>query len=187
MSLIAFCYAFFQFAMPMVGWVCVHTIVEKVQKFQKFVPWIALLLLLYVGGKMIVEFIVDKVKAIPDRVRNDGVDQVRNDVGEKMVSMNSTTTDSCSTTTKKLTFGALLVQGVATSIDALSVGFTISEATVAQALVECAIIAVVTFGICIGGLEIGKKVGSKLADKAGLVGGIILVGIGIEIFVRGVY
>ena len=44
-------FALFQAAMPMIGWICVHTIVEKFQAFEKFIPFIALILLVYIGGK----------------------------------------------------------------------------------------------------------------------------------------
>ena len=77
----------------------------------------------------------------------------------------------------------LLVQGIATSIDALSVGFTIAEYNFLQALVCCLIIAVVTFLICMAGLFIGKKFGTKLSNKASILGGVILVVIGLEIFI----
>lgn len=156
MSLIAGCYAFFQFAMPMIGWICVHTIVVYFQKFEKFIPWIALILLLYIGGKMLIEGI------------KGGDDE-------------ETETD------KRLGFGTLIVQGIATSIDALSVGFTIADYGALMAFVASVIIAVVTFGICIGGLIIGKTVGNKLSNKATILGGVILIGIGIEIWVRGVF
>ena len=79
--------------------------------------------------------------------------------------------------------GALFVQGIATSIDALSVGFTIAEYNWIMALAASLIIAIVTFFICIGGLIIGKKFGTKLSNKAQILGGIILIAIGIEIFV----
>ncbi len=83
----------------------------------------------------------------------------------------------------KLGLGAVLVQGVATSIDALSVGFTISEYNLTQALIAVLIIAVITFIICTVGLLIGKKFGTKLSNKAQIFGGIILIAIGIEIFI----
>lgn len=155
MSLIAGCYGVFQFAMPMIGWICVHTIVVYFSAFQAFIPWIALILLLYIGGKMLIE-------GIRGGEAEDG--------GEK-----------------KLAFGTLVVQGVATSIDALSVGFTIADYGALMAFVASMIIAVVTFFICIGGLVIGKKVGTKLSGKASILGGVILIGIGIEIFVKGVF
>ena len=82
-----------------------------------------------------------------------------------------------------LGIGILLLQGVATSIDALSVGFTISNYNIFEALLSCLLIGVVTFFICYIGLGIGKKAGTKLAGKAGILGGIILISIGLEIFI----
>ncbi|MCQ2412545.1 MAG: manganese efflux pump MntP family protein [Sphaerochaetaceae bacterium] len=156
MNLIAGMYAFFQFAMPMIGWVCVHTIVEKFKSFEKFIPWIALALLAYIGGEMLLEGIRNK------------------DEEEKEESY-------------KLGFGKLVVQGVATSIDALSVGFTIEQYNLTMALVASLIIAVVTHVICLAGLAIGKKFGTKLSNKASILGGVILIGIGLEIFISGVF
>ena len=80
-----------------------------------------------------------------------------------------------------------MIQGIATSIDALSVGFTIADYGLVMALVASLIIAVVTFAICMSGLIIGKKAGNHLSSKATVLGGIILIGIGIEIFVKGVF
>lgn len=149
MSGMAFSYGFFQFLMPMAGWFCVHTIISIFEKFQPFIPWIAFILLLYIGGKMVLE-------------------GIRGEVEEG----------------KKLTFGILMLQSVATSIDALSVGFTIAEYQTAMALVASLIIAVVTFGICMGGALIGKKAGSHLSGKASILGGTILIAIGLEILIR---
>ena len=147
---IAGVFAIFQFAMPMIGWICVHTIAENFTKVQPFIPWIAFGLLLFIGGKMIFE-----------GIKGDSEAEVKKDIG----------------------FKALMVQGVATSIDALSVGFTISDYNFARALISTLIIGVVTFVICIFGLLIGRKLGTKLAAKASIFGGLILVGIGIEILV----
>lgn len=152
MSLIAGVFAFFQFAMPMIGWGCVHTIVQCFSMLEKFIPWIALILLCFIGGKML----VDGIKG--------GDSEENSAVG----------------------LAALAVQGVATSIDALSVGFTISDHNWIMALVCCLLIAVVTFFLCFGGLEIGKHFGTKLAGKAGVLGGVILVFIGLEIFITGI-
>ncbi|MBQ8514301.1 MAG: manganese efflux pump [Ruminococcus sp.] len=152
MAGIAGVFAFFQALMPMTGWVCVHTIVQYFQSFERFIPWIALLLLLFIGGKMLLEGIRSR------------------DGGEEHQSVG---------------LAALLVQGVATSIDALSVGFTISDYGWVMALVCSLIIAVVTFAICMAGLAIGRKFGTRLAGKASILGGGILIFIGIEIFVTG--
>lgn len=76
---------------------------------------------------------------------------------------------------------------ISTSIDALSVGFTIADYGFVMALVCCTIIGGVTLAVCLGGIVIGKKLGTKLAGKAGILGGIILILIGVEIFVKGVF
>lgn len=149
-------FALFQFAMPMIGWVCVHTVAQHFKAFEKFIPWIALILLGYIGGKMIYESLTDKCEG-----------------------------DECPI--KRIGISALLVQGVATSIDALSVGFTISEYGAYEALLSCLLIGAVTFVICFAGLAIGKKAGTGLADKAGILGGAILIFIGLEIFITGIF
>lgn len=159
MLAIAGTFAGFQFAMPMIGWFCVHTIAERFDLFQKFIPWIALALLLYIGGSMLIEGIKDNRK-------------------EK---------EEIELEIKKVAFGALMLQGIATSIDALSVGFTISNYNAAMAFVAALIIGIVTYVICMIGLSLGKKFGTKLAGKASILGGAILIGIGIEIWVTGVF
>ena len=150
-------FGFFQFAMPMVGWVCVHTIVEKFRAFEKFIPWIALILLGYIGGKMLVEGL---------RHRKSGGDE-----------------ELCPTGTG---IGVLMMQGVATSIDALSVGFTIADYSLFAAVLCSVLVAVTTFVICVGGFVIGKTVGDKLSGRAEVLGGAILIFIGLEIFIKGV-
>ena len=156
MCFMAGIYAFFQFAMPMIGWICVHTIVEYFNKFELFIPWIALILLLYIGGKMIWE----------------AFHESKEEAGEEGL---------------VLTFATLILQGIATSIDALSVGFTIADYGLLMAFTASMIIAVVTFIICMTGLLIGKRAGQHLSSKATIFGGIILILIGIEIFVKGFF
>ncbi len=153
-------YAFFQFLMPMIGWICVHTVVQYFRAFEKAIPWIALILLLFIGGKMLAEGIHDirAGKADAEYVRS----------------------------VQAVGFGTLMLQGIATSIDALSVGFTIADYGTAMAIYASLMIAVVTFVICMGGLLIGKKVGERITNAASILGGVILIGIGIEIFLRGI-
>lgn len=152
MCAVAGVFGFFQAFMPMTGWVCIKTVISFFSAFEKLIPWIALILLLFIGGKMIIE-----------GIRSDG-DSEKPAVGAI----------------------ALFIQGIATSIDALSVGFTIAEYDLWHALAASLIIAAVTFVICMGGLVLGKKFGTKLSNKAEVLGGIILVIIGIEIFVNGI-
>lgn len=148
MCCIAGVFAAFQALMPMAGWICVHTILLYFTALQRFIPWIALILLSYIGGKMIYDS-----KRSPDE----------------------------GSTAASLSLGVLLAQGVATSIDALSVGFTIAEYGFAMALCCSLIIAAVTFFICMGGLALGKRFSAALSGKASVLGGVILIIIGIEI------
>ena len=147
---IAGAFGLFQFLMPMLGWVCVHTIVQYFSAFQKAIPWIALGLLGWIGGKMLYEGIKPQ---------------------------------EADAEAKSLSHGDLLMQAIATSIDALSVGFTIAEYGALSAFLASVIIAAVTFVICVGGVLIGRKAGTKLSGKASILGGIILILIGIEILV----
>ena len=141
-------FALFQFAMPLIGWILVSAAAKAFGVFEKMIPWIAVILLGYIGGKMLYEGIKNEDDESPA-------------VGLKGV----------------------LIQGVATSIDALSVGFTISDYNFVEAVIACMVIGIVTFFICYAGLEIGKKAGTKLAGKAGILGGAILIFIGLEIFI----
>jgi putative Mn2+ efflux pump MntP len=167
MSIVAGCYAFFQFAMPMIGWVMVHTIIAIFGGLRRAIPWVGFILLLFIGGKMIIETLADikKEKALKAK----GITPVEEE--EKPV----------------LGFGLLVVQGIATSIDALSVGLTVADYHVTTALVSSIIIAVVTFILCILGLKLGKFVGKGLGKYACIVGGGVLIGIGIEILIKGLF
>ncbi len=150
--LISGVFALFQGLMPLLGWFVVHWAVGAFRIFEPIIPYIALALLFFIGGKMLYE----------------------------AIKCNST--GECKA--EKLTVPSLLMQGVATSIDALSVGFTIADYGFLEALVCVLIIAVVTFVICFVGANFGKKFGTYFADKAGIVGGVILIAIGIFIFIK---
>ncbi|HCT92696.1 MAG TPA: hypothetical protein DF613_15150 [Lachnospiraceae bacterium] len=150
---IAGVFAGFQALMPLAGWFCVCQIARYFQIFERFIPWIALFLLAFIGGKMLAGGIRNRESAESRPV---------------------------------LGLGALLIQGVATSIDALSVGFTIANYDWAMALVAALIISAVTLIICLAGLAIGKRFGTKLSGRAQIFGGVILIAIGVEIFIRGI-
>ena len=148
---IAGIFAIFQGIMPLIGWGLIKVAEHYFSWVEQLIPWIALLLLGAIGGKMIYEGI--------------------------------TSESDCPCAQEGLGFGALIVQGIATSIDALSAGVDMEAYNLAEALVSVAIIASVTFAICLGGIIIGRKGGTYLAGKAGILGGAILIFIGIEIFV----
>lgn len=150
---IAGVFAIFQAVMPMIGWICVHTLLQYFKAFEKLIPWIALILLVFIGGKMLVEGF---------RNKNEELEKPRIGMAE------------------------LFLQGVATSIDALSVGFTIAGYGLMMAVVCTLLIAAVTFVISMTGLAMGKKFGTRFSNKAAILGGVILIAIGLEIFMKGV-
>ena len=149
--LIAFLFGLFQALMPLIGYLVGHMFISLIEPF---IPWIALVLLSFVGGKMLYEGIKNK-------------DEEENEV-------------------KKLTFVALIVQAIATSIDALSAGLTFASYSINEALISVLIIMIITFIICYISVYIGKKFGNKLGNKAEILGGVILILIGLEIFITGI-
>lgn len=161
-TLIAAMFGLFQALMPMIGWVCVTLVAEQFKQFTVCIPYVALGLLAIIGGKMLYDGIKDKKKKQEEQ------------------------------TGRKLTFGVLIVQAIATSIDALSTGFSLAGDNMAgnlwwKALISVGIIAVITFGFSLGSVYIGKKFGTKLGYKAQILGGCILIAIGLEIFITGVF
>ena len=149
MTAVAGMFAFFQAVMPLLGWICVHTILELFESFERFVPWIALGLLSFIGIKMI----IDGVKAKEEEEK------------------------------KLVGFLGLVIQGIATSIDALSVGFTIASHNLLMATISVLIVGTITFVACLVGVAIGKKFGTKISNKATIFGGILLILIGLEILI----
>lgn len=148
--LISSIFGFFQTLMPLLGWLCIHTLASLLTSLERIIPYISLLLLLYLGIKMLLE-------------KNEE---------EK--------------SEKKLTIKLLLTQAVATSLDALSVGFAIAEYSFYSALLSSLIVGLVTFIICTLGVELGKRVGNRFS-KVNIIGGVILIIIGIEIFITNTF
>ena len=155
--LIAITFGLFQGVMPLIGYLLGSAFIEYIDKF---VPWIALLLLGFLGVKMI----IDGIKEIKEGNKDDQVCPCEN----------------C------LTIKVLLVQAVATSIDALSAGLSFSDYKLTDALIVVSLVTILTTIICIAGVYIGKKFGTKLSKYAGFIGGTILIIIGLEIFLTGI-
>ena len=150
-SLIAGVFAFFQFIMPLLGWLLLKLLVSTFEFLQKFIPYVTLLILVGLGVRSIIEGLKADGEVLP-----------------------------------ALSISALLLQGVATSLDALSVGLTIADYDFFAAIVTSVIIGAVTFILCFIGVVVGKKIGGAIAKKASVAGGVILILIGVEIFIRGI-
>ena len=177
---IAGTFAGFQFAMPLIGWLCVHTIAEKFNAFQKYIPWIALALLLFIGGKMLIEGIQEL------HAQRSAASLSHECSAASLSNECSAASPETGSPIKRVALAELIVQGIATSIDALSVGFTIADYNAGNAFIASLIIGIVTYIICIAGLKLGTKFGTKLAGRASILGGIILILIGLEIWLTGV-
>ena len=147
---IALMFGLFQGLMPLIGYFVGAQVLTKIEWI---IPWVALIILGFLGSKMI----HDGIKGEDEEVNKD------------------------------LTIKLILVQALATSIDALSVGFTISDYKVVEAIISTGIVALITFFICFCAVFIGKKFGTKLGNKAVIFGGVILILIGIEIFISGMF
>ena len=143
-------FAFFQLTMPLLGWFCIHTISSIYTQFEKLVPVIAIILLLFIGGKMLLETVKPPDTTCP---------------------------------TESLSFHKVFFQGVASSLDALSVGFTISSYSFASAFLASSIIACVTFLLCSIGLHCGKLAGLQYSRASSILGGSILILIAGNVFI----
>lgn len=221
--LIAGMFGFFQGAMPLIGYFIGYSVIEYIEKY---IPWIALILLGYIGGKMLIEALKENKKnnamqvqtsenknnEVSGEIESEDLSENATDVANLMsedyeISMTATESgkkpEKTETTSKtdrnvdaranasgskrqELTFKALFVQAIATSIDALSVGLTIADYTISNAIICACIIALCTFVISFVAVHLGKKFGTKLEGKAEIIGGIILILIGLEIFLTGI-
>ena len=154
---IAGVFALFQALMPIIGWLAVSGFLEVFNKFKPIIPWVSFLLLCFIGGKMLFESL---------KKDSDG------ELNKKA---------------RALTVGALLLQAIATSIDALTAGINLAkDYSLMQYLyvfLSVAIIALITLAICICGVKLGQTVGTKLSNKAGILGGCVLIFLGLKILI----
>ena len=156
---IAFFFGLFQGGMPLIGWLLGISFEKYIKTFDH---WIALILLSFLGIKMIYESIKENKK-----------DEVAMDSEINGLNQNTSTVD--------IKTKDLLVLSVATSIDALAVG--VSFAFLNISIIEVVTsIAIITFLVCFTGVLIGKKIGPILKNYAEIIGGIILIFIGLNIF-----
>ena len=168
MILTALSFGLFQGIMPLIGYL-LGSLFEK--WIEVAVPIIGFCILFLLGAKMI-------------------FDSVRDIVKEKKAKEKETDNLSCpnclEAEEKPYKFGVktLIIQSVATSIDALTVGLVYIGKSAVETYVTFALIAVITFGVCVGGVFIGQKFGDKLKSKSGILGGLILIAIGLKLLIE---
>lgn len=176
-------FGFFQFLMPLIGYYITGVIASAfLSTFEKISAWVSFALLGVLGGKMIFECVREWIKA----KREKAVCQTCFSDSDEVK-----TTEAGMRSLENLSFGKLILQAIATSIDALAVGVTLQMAAISQGLVLGAwgstlTIGVTTFILSTGAVYIGKAIGDKLADKASFFGGLVLVAIGLKILLEGI-
>lgn len=158
---IAFIFGLFQGMMPTIGYFVGYYFREKLEAY---IPWIAFTLLCLLGIKNIFEWVKERIKEKKEK---------ENPSEEKEAEEK-----------KKLTIPGILVQGIATSIDALSIGFVYLNYSITNAMIVFSIIAVVTFALSLLTIFLGKKVGKWLEEWSGLIAGIVFIGIGLKILLE---
>jgi putative Mn2+ efflux pump MntP len=164
-------FGLFQGAMVTIGFFIASFFTDFVSGFANF---IALILLCFLGGKMIF-----------DAVKSKGGEAPAGKSRESISEAEDTDAGVAKKQRARKQFSVLIVQGFATSIDALAIGVSMSLLSVnivKFALLNC----LITLAICAAGIIIGKRAGKILGSKAEIVGGIILIGIGVKIFVEGI-
>ncbi len=175
-ALIGLLFGGFQMAMPLVGFYVTGIVADAFMSvFEQISAWISFILLGFLGGKML----WDSVKEMRCRKR------------EKMQSEDAME-GVCPCSREELTLNKLLMQAVATSIDALAVGVTLQMAAISEAGLALGAwgatgtIGVVTFALSFGAVFVGKIIGDKLSDKAGFFGGVVLIAIGLKLLLEGI-
>jgi putative Mn2+ efflux pump MntP len=148
-------FGLFQFAMPLAGWLLGSAFRQYIQAYDH---WIAFGLLAFVGGKMLWEGIRLRIPAFcpdPDDVKDHGIMKIH----------------------------SLAILALATSIDALAVGLSLSVIG-SPILWPSVIIGLTTFAVCLMGIQFGKNLKRLFGDWADIVGGIVLIGIGTKILIE---
>lgn len=163
-------FGFFQFLMPVIGYFIAALIAGAfMETFEKISGLVAFILLAFLGGKMVFECVKEMRQKQTEGTKTAG---------------------ACTCSTKKLGFEKLIMQSVATSIDALAVGVTLKMVAIGEPGLATGIwgatlcIGLVTWILSVAAIYIGKKLGDKLADKANLFGGIVLILIGLKLLIE---
>ena len=176
--LIGLFFGFFQFLMPVIGYFATGIIKDNFENvFKSAAAWVSFGLLAFLGGKMLYEGIKEWIES-----KNPSTDGCEN-----CETLGACTRLTTKDEEKTLSLGKLFMQAIATSIDALAVGVTLQALAMSEMGLalgvwgSTAMIGVVTFALSVGAVYIGKAVGGKLADKATVLGGTVLVIIGLKI------
>lgn len=143
-------FGFFQGAMPALGYALSGLFAQLIETYA---PIVTLVILGVIGSNMLIE----------------GIRELRSDTAEK----------SCDLETKALTLSIIFFQAIATAIDAFAVGVSL-RAQAVNLPVCVVLIGLTTFVLSCIALRVGKRFGTLLGDRAQIVGGMVLIGIGLK-------
>ena len=186
-ALIGVFFGFFQFLMPVIGYFITGLVTSVfLDAFKSISAWISFGLLAFLGGRMLWEGIKEIVEA--NRKKRESCPCMPK---EKNVQTTGTGTSiTLENDEKPIPLGQLFMQAIATSIDALAVGVTLQMAAISKTGLALGVwgatgvIGVMTFALSFGAVYVGKLLGSKLADKASVFGGGVLIAIGLKILME---
>ena len=147
----SFIFGICQSVMPFAGYILLVYFSNKLTILKTVSPYVSLILLSYLGIKLITE---------------------------------SFKTSEVQKSNIKLTIGTLIIQGIATSIDAVSCSFSMINLSMFEAIIEIVIIGIVTVLLSYIALNLGKEIGRKVEKYSQIIGGIILILIGIILFIK---
>lgn len=153
---IALVFGVMQGLMPVIGYFIGYGFADYIDAY---IPWIAFGILTLLAIKNIVDWIKDR-KEVKDEEKEEGK--------------------------KPISLPTIFIQGVATSIDALSIGFVYLDSTIPLAMAVFGVIGAITFVLSFITTLLGKKIGKFLDDWAGLISGLVFFGVGLKILLEGI-
>lgn len=158
--LIALTFGIFQAIMPIIGYFVGFSFKDVLETY---IPYIAFTLLLILSIKSLIDFIKE-LKEKKKQKENNEIEIVK---------------------TKKIKVTTILFQGVATSIDALCIGFVFLDYDIPNAMLTFGIIGITTFILTLLTTTFGSKLASKLEKWASLIASIVFLAIGLKILIEG--
>lgn len=166
-------FGLFQGLMPLAGYLAGQLVAEFIQAYAGILTFAILGI---IGGKMVIDA-VREIQAARGTDENRSPAADRSGAGCCERTLEGDVQAACAP--KKLTLGVIALQAIATSIDALAVGVSFAALEV-EPLSTCALIGLTTFVLSCVALGVGKRFGTKLGEKATLLGGIVLIAIGVK-------
>lgn len=150
-------FAVFQFAMPVIGFYIGGLVSGFLQSFAKFLSAGIFFIL---AVKIVFDIIEEKRKSEKE--------------------------ETITAKTQNFTLGVLIIQAIATSIDALAIGITFAAVTLPfSVFIAAGIIGVITFLIVMAALFIGKSLGKLLGKYAVWCGAVILFALAVKNLIEG--